>query len=112
MFFAVTNDYGYDYDDKKAMIRQLARRYVARKAMTPPLKKLSDYLESEIGKGLKEACIELIEKKIAISADNSTGEFIASFIDEESDDLAKLITYGNSEIRGCDILKKAFAETH
>lgn len=112
MVFILPNRLAYLADEKKDLIRRLARRYVARRAMTPFLEKLDDYLEKETGKGLKENCMELINGKTEIARNAATDEFVVSFIDKESKDLAKLITYGNSEIKGCDILQKAFSQDY
>ena len=67
---------------------------------------LNNYLMTTYKLNLKTACIKLIHKcKIMRDYDNSV---IILFPNKDDDKLASLITYGNLELRGSNILKNAF----
>lgn len=68
--------------------------------------KLNNYLLNNYKLNLKTACIKLLNRcKIMRNYDNQA---IIIFPDKEDDKLAALITYGNLELKGSNILKNAF----
>jgi hypothetical protein len=68
--------------------------------------KLNSYLLKTYNKDLKVATISLIKNCKVLH--NFKGEIIIIFPDREDDKLATLITYGNLEFGGSDILKDVF----
>lgn len=74
--------------------------------LSPSEKALNDYLLANYKLNLKATCISLIHKcKIMRDYDNNV---IVIFPNKDDDKLAALITYGNLELRGSNILKNAF----
>jgi len=68
--------------------------------------KLNEYLKANYNLDLKLACIHLIQHcKIYKDLDQN---IIILFPVKKDDKLASLITYGNNEVNGSDILKQAF----
>ena len=78
--------------------------------MTTNDKLLNNYLEQNYHKSLKTICKNLIWNKIVINIDNTTNKVIITFKDIESDNLATLITYGNEQVPGSNLLKKALMQ--
>jgi hypothetical protein len=66
---------------------------------------LSQYIQQQYKKSLKDLCIELL-LNLKFCKDDS-GNLIALFDDKKYDDLASLITYGNGALHGCGILTTA-----
>jgi hypothetical protein len=67
--------------------------------------KLEELLMQRYGLGLKPMCFMLLNKlKVSQVADT---ELIFTFIDDDADKLARLITYGNGVIDGSPILTQA-----
>jgi hypothetical protein len=90
----------------KARIGLDARKIILAYRLKPNDVRLNNYLIKEIGMPLQAACIYLINRcKLYRDLDNS---IIALFPVESDDLLASFITYGNAEIPGSNILKKAF----
>lgn len=68
--------------------------------------KLNDYLKSNYNMSLISACLYLLDHcKIQ---QNKSGDILIMFNSDKVNNLATLITYGNSEIRGSNILAEAF----
>lgn len=66
---------------------------------------LNNYLKTNYNITLKAACILITSNAKAYMDENM---IIYKVIDKKLNDLAGLITYGNLEINGSDILKAAF----
>lgn len=90
----------------KLKITASARRTVSYFSMKTAEMGLDSYLNSKYGLGLKQMCLKLILS--ATYSKNTEHEIIVTFIDKELDNIAALITYGNTELRGSNILKCAF----
>lgn len=74
--------------------------------MLPGEAKLNNYLLNNYKLNLKAACLKLINRcKIMRDYDKNV---IIIFPNKKDDELASLITYGNLELRGSNILKNAF----
>ena len=70
-------------------------------------KKLELYLRKNYGLSLKAVCIQLWAASKVVTADSKI--FKTIFTNKNLDSLAELITYGNSEVSGSNILKEAFS---
>ena len=83
-----------------------AKKVIIAHKLTPGEIKLNNYLNRELGMPLKAVCVYLLSKcKFYKDLDNS----ITVLFPVKSDDtLAAFITYGNGEIKGCNLLKEAF----
>lgn len=112
MLYIITNRLKELIDTKKEEIVEIAIGRVNHFKITPALLTLNQYLMTLVNKDLKTVCKELITTKIRINSDGSENIFLVSFIDKESEDLAKLITFGNGQINGCRILKFAFDQKY
>lgn len=112
MFFTLSNEMGDPIDVKKQEIQKFAYDRIQHTPMLSTELQLNDYLLKNIKKDLKTTCKELIAKKLKISAGAENNTLVVTFIDSQSDKLASLITYGNSEIKGSTILQNAFDQPY
>ena len=74
--------------------------------------KLNNYLKKYKNAELRSLCFWLVRNKIKINYDKTSKVAIISFIDSNSEDIAKLITFGNLEAPGSNILKFAFEQKY
>lgn len=105
MLFTIKSSYK-DLDLAKMKIIANARRTIALFPVKTAELGLDSYLKSNYGLGLRQMCLKLVLS--ATYSSNGDGEIIITFIDKELDKIAALITYGNLELKGSDILKCAF----
>ncbi len=66
---------------------------------------LNDYFIQTKHTGLLQICLYLLKKCTVSKVGNN---FIVTFINKQDDNLAALITYGNTSFSGSNILKDAF----
>ena len=83
-----------------------ARRTVLLYKMGSAEKELHKYLSEHYGIGLKPLCLKLLQN-IRVSTDTEN-TVIITFKNKKYDEIAELITNGNSEVHGSDILQVAF----
>jgi hypothetical protein len=77
-----------------------------RHKLKPSEYKLNEYLKKNYNKDLKTAALYLIKNCTIIH--NFQNEAVVIFQKKEDDTLASLITYGNLEVGGSDLLKRIF----
>ena len=82
-----------------------AKTVIIRHRITPGEQKLNKYLIDSYGLDLKAACLYLLANgKVQKNKDK---DIIFLFPKKSDDRLAALITYGNGELKGCNLLKDA-----
>ena len=69
---------------------------------------LDQYLQQQYNISLKDMCIKLL-LNLTFYKDETNG-LVLIFKDQQYDQIARLITYGNGAIPGSQILKTAFAD--
>lgn len=106
MFFTVKGNSYTPANIIKLKIHRIARRNIALYKLTPAEVQLDRYCRKNYGRTLKQICIKLL-LNAQITQESPTSYFII-FTDKQLDTLANLITYGNLEIRGSNILKTMF----
>lgn len=108
MFFTIKKSRFGSSDLAKIKIIADARFRVLSYPMRHTEQALDIYLKQNYKQSLKQLSL-----KIALSCsvlDDFGDEFTVVFNDKIIDKLANLITYGNSEIKGSDIIKFAFKD--
>lgn len=83
-----------------------AKTVVIRHKTTPGEQKLNKYLIDSYGLDLKATCLYLISQ-CKLQKDKAKN-IIVIFPKKKDDELAALVTYGNGEIKGSNLLKEAF----
>lgn len=66
---------------------------------------IDSFLKKHYSKGLKPICLQLVDKLIPNQI--SDNELLFTFVDEEADQIARLITYGDGQMLGSKILIQA-----
>lgn len=66
---------------------------------------LNNYCQKQYKKSLKMLCKEILCYTQVLATENS---LVVLFKDKKHDELARLVTFGNGQIRGSNILTKAF----
>lgn len=106
MFFSIINP-GLHSPHRYAMKTIfMARRIIICYPMRTEELRLEIYLQEHFGIGLKQCCLDILQKCKCMMS--STGSLMTVITDPKLDKLAKLITYGNDEVFGSNILKDAF----
>lgn len=112
MVFRLQNRLQYPKDVKLISIKRIALGRVRGYRLRANAQLMNQYLIDQNKVTLKEACTILIKEKIKINTSMIDNSFVITFIDSDSEKLAKLITFGNREISGCNILKFAFDQKY
>lgn len=112
MFFRIPNRLQYSVDEKKTSIKRIAYGRIMKYKVTPKVLALSQYWQQNYNMDLKTYCKWLVLTKVIVNSGTEDDAFIVTFIDKESDNAASLITYGNSEVQGCNILQFAFNQDY
>ena len=105
MQFTITNN-AANYDFMKFRIYMDARRIILFRRLNATDKILEQYLIDNYKLDLRTICLQLIQRcKIYKDLSHT---IVVLFPNKKDDELASLITYGNGEIKGSNILKDAF----
>lgn len=112
MTFRLSNNLQYPKDLKLISIKQIALGRIRGYRLYANAQLINQYLIEQYKITLKEACSALVKEKIKINNSRVDNCFVITFVDSESEKLAKLITFGNREVSGCDILKFAFDQKY
>lgn len=90
----------------RAKILRNAKLIIMAHTLTAGETRLNDRLLHERGIGLKNACLYLLAKcRISRNYDK---EMIITFPNNDDDELAAFITYGDGRVKGSNLLKDAF----
>jgi len=106
MFFIIDNNSKYNIELMKSSLNMTARKIILALPLVIDDVQMNNYLMTNYKLNLRQACL-LILNDAQFSA-NPNNEIIITFKTKKYNDLASLITYGNSELQGSKILKKAF----
>jgi len=106
MTFRVKNPYKTPIDLLKMDFYAAARRTIILFPLKADEVKINNYLLNNYKITLKTLCLKILNN-LQIS-NNSSGDLLIKIKNPDLDKLARLITYGNSELFGSKILKKAF----
>lgn len=102
----IFNNIQANFETYKYKLLWNARLLIISHKLTPGETNLNNYLIKTYKTNLKAISLYLISKaKIYRDFDNNV---IVLFPDKRDDKLAAFITYGNNEVSGSNILKKAF----
>lgn len=112
MVFTLSNNINYPKDIKIISIRRIALGRIRGYRLYANAQVLNQYLQDKHNITLKALCTQLVKEKIKINSSIIDQSFTVTFVDKESEKFAKLITFGNLEVRGCDILKFAFDQKY
>jgi len=105
MRFAIRNVMANDESYRFKVLRN-ARLIIIGHRIKPGEAKLNNYLIKTEQANLKLVCLRLLSRcKLQRDYD---GNVIVTFKLDKDDELASLITYGNGEFAGSNILKEAF----
>jgi len=107
MFFRVENKNASTVLFKSRAILT-ALSYIRRRPIKPSEYELNNYLKDTYDVNLKELALLLFEKIKLQNGD--TNELLFTFMDQNYDKLANIITYGNGRYQGSSILIEAFRE--
>lgn len=108
MFFSIENEIA-NFEFAPARVFNAARAKILFYKLTPTDKLLDQYLVTNYKVNLRGACMYLLVNcKIYRDKDNI---ILVKFNTAKADKLASLITYGNRQIRGSEILNIAFGRT-
>lgn len=105
MRFAIKNINANDEHYRLKVLRN-ARLIIIGHMIKPGEAKLNNYLIKTEKANLKLVCLKLLSR-CRLQRDYD-GNVIVTFKFDKDDELASLITYGNGEFAGSDILKEAF----
>lgn len=105
MFFSIKIPNGMSIEVAKYKVLRIARQSIVFYNLSPGELQLDNYLRQKYNIGLKQACYKLIQESKRVATQDS---IIIKFKDEDSDKLARIITYGNGIIKGSLILKNLF----
>jgi len=109
MFFTIINTFDETIEEKKIFIRDWAMFRVINYPMRTNEQKLSQYLMENYQTDLKSMCKKII-RNASITTEDVDKTFIVTFLNPELDKLATLITYGNEQTPGSNILRAAFTK--
>ena len=108
MFFSIENELA-NFEFESARLFSAARAKILLYQLTATDKLLDEYLIANFKVNLRGACLYLLLNcKLYRDKDNT---IIIKFNSTKADKLASLITYGNRELRGSNILNIAFGRT-
>lgn len=106
MFFSIENEIA-NFEFAPARVFNAARAKILFYKLTPTDKLLDQYLIENYKVNLRGACMYLLVNcKIYRDKDNV---ILVKFNTKKADNLAALITYGNRQVRGSNILNIAFS---
>jgi len=91
----------------KIKIKRIAKYHVYHWKLSGNDIAVDNYCKQKYNKSLKEVCWYIIDK-IKVFISNDENQYIIILEDKNLDKLAHIITYGNGEIGGSQILQKAF----
>ena len=105
MFFSITSKIA-NWEFTNTRVFNNARAKILFYKFNTTDKLLDSYLKQHIKLDLRSACIYLLTNcRMYKDKDNT---IIVKFNTQKADNLAALITYGNSEVKGSQILSSAF----
>lgn len=105
MLFTVRNNIA-NYSFMQYIILLDAKTIILSHNVTPGESKLNNYLLANYNADLRLTCLHLL--KNCKMYKNLSNEIVIIFPKKEDNKLAELITYGNNEMQGSSLLKKAF----
>lgn len=107
MMFTVRNPYKLQPEQLRVKTLLSARSFIRMYPMRATELALDEHLQQQYDTTLKNACLVLLLN--ASYTVNDLGELVILFKNPQHDKVAQLITYGNGQILGSQILRHALA---